>query len=137
VERRDILRSDRDREDFLARLARLLGEEDVALCAYVLMGDYFDLLLRRGRTSLGRFMRRLLTGYTGAFNRRHQRAGPLFQNRYHSVRCEPEALPVAAGALRAPEPAAGEGRARSGRLLRISTARVAAHLAGIRRDDGV
>jgi hypothetical protein len=36
-------------------------------------------------------MRRLLTGYTGAFNRRHRRAGHLFQNRYHSVLCEQDA----------------------------------------------
>ncbi len=30
-------------------------------------------------------MRSLLTGYAGAFNRRHKRAGHLFQNRYKSV----------------------------------------------------
>jgi hypothetical protein len=29
-------------------------------------------------------MRRLLTGYTGAFNRRHRRVGKLFQSRYQS-----------------------------------------------------
>jgi hypothetical protein len=35
-------------------------------------------------------MRSLLTGYAGAFNRRHQRAGHLFQNRYKSVVVEAE-----------------------------------------------
>lgn len=30
-------------------------------------------------------MRSLLTGYAGAFNRRHKRVGRLFQNRYRSV----------------------------------------------------
>jgi putative transposase len=35
-------------------------------------------------------MRRLLTGYAGAFNRRHQRVGHLFQNRDTSVVVEEE-----------------------------------------------
>jgi hypothetical protein len=30
-------------------------------------------------------MRSLLTGYAGAFNRRHKRVGHLFQNRYKSI----------------------------------------------------
>jgi hypothetical protein len=33
-------------------------------------------------------MRRLLTGYAGEFNRRHDRHGPLFQNRYKSILCQ-------------------------------------------------
>jgi putative transposase len=35
-------------------------------------------------------MRRLLTGYAQQFNRRHNRAGHLFQNRYKSFLCEEE-----------------------------------------------
>jgi len=33
-------------------------------------------------------MRRLLTGYAVGYNRRHQRFGHLFQNRYKSILCE-------------------------------------------------
>jgi hypothetical protein len=33
-------------------------------------------------------MRRLLTGYAQQFNRRHNRSGHLFQNRYKSFLCE-------------------------------------------------
>jgi len=33
-------------------------------------------------------MRRLLTGYAQQFNRRHNRSGDLFQNRYKSFLCE-------------------------------------------------
>jgi hypothetical protein len=36
-------------------------------------------------------MRSLLTGYAGAFNRRHKRTGHLFQNRYKSIVCEEDA----------------------------------------------
>jgi len=35
-------------------------------------------------------MRSLLSGYAGAFNRRHQRVGHLFQNRYKSILVEEE-----------------------------------------------
>jgi hypothetical protein len=35
-------------------------------------------------------MRSLLTGYAGAFNRRHKRSGHLFQNRYKSIVVEAE-----------------------------------------------
>ena len=33
-------------------------------------------------------MRRLLTGYAVAFNKRHRRHGHLFQNRYKSILCQ-------------------------------------------------
>ena len=33
-------------------------------------------------------MRRLLTGYAVSFNKRHKRAGHLFQNRYKSILCQ-------------------------------------------------
>jgi REP-associated tyrosine transposase len=46
------------------------------------------LLLRTGLTPLFTVMQRLLTGYAHYFNRRHQRHGQLFQNRYKSVLCE-------------------------------------------------
>ena len=42
-------------------------------------------LMRTGKQPLGHGMRSLLTGYAGAFNRRHKRHGHLLQNRYKSV----------------------------------------------------
>ncbi|NTU98272.1 MAG: hypothetical protein HGA62_10735, partial [Chlorobiaceae bacterium] len=35
-------------------------------------------------------MRKVLTGYSVSFNKRHQRSGHLFQNRYKSILCEEE-----------------------------------------------
>jgi len=42
-------------------------------------------------------MERLLTGYVGDFNRRHNRHGHLFQNRYKSILChaDPDVLDAA------------------------------------------
>ena len=69
--------------------------------AWALIPNHFHLLLRIGpsasadasrcradATPLSNVMRRLMTGYAVTFNRRHRRAGHLFQNRYKSVVCE-------------------------------------------------
>ena len=47
-------------------------------------------LLRTGLTPISTVMRRLLTGYTVQFHRRHRRHGHVFQNRYKSVLCQEE-----------------------------------------------
>lgn len=88
VERRPVFRDDADRDDFLRRLAVLSTEEEICVFAYALMDNHFHLVVRRGPRPLGGFMRRLLTGYSGRFNRRHQRVGHLFQNRFKSVLCD-------------------------------------------------
>ncbi len=88
VERRDIFRTDRDRDDFLNRLATVVEEEGLRLFAFVLMGNHFHLVVRRAGSSLGHCIKRLLTGYSVAFNLRHRRTGHLFANRYKAVLCE-------------------------------------------------
>jgi putative transposase len=68
VERRAVFRTDRDREDFLGRLATVVEEENLRLFAFVLMGTHFHLIVRREGAPLGHCMKRLLTGYGLAFN---------------------------------------------------------------------
>jgi REP element-mobilizing transposase RayT len=58
------------------------------ILAWVLMDNHAHVLLFSGNSGLPKFMRRLLTGYAVWFNRRHQRLGHLFQNRYKSIVCE-------------------------------------------------
>jgi REP element-mobilizing transposase RayT len=88
IERRKIFESDKDREDFLTRLGRVVKEEQATCFAWVLMPNHAHILLRTGTTPLAKMMKRLLTGYAVSFNRRHQRSGHLFQNRYKSIVCE-------------------------------------------------
>ncbi len=59
--------------------------------AWTFMENHVHFLLFSGPLGLPAFMRRLLTGYAGWFNRRHRRSGHLFQNRYKSIVCEEEA----------------------------------------------
>ncbi len=58
--------------------------------AWALLPNHAHLLLRIGAQGLPQFMRRVLTGYALGYNRRHQRVGHLFQNRYKSIVVEEE-----------------------------------------------
>jgi hypothetical protein len=55
------------------------------------MPNHVHLLLRTGETPLSVAMHRLGTGYAMDFNRRHGRAGHLFQNRYKALPVENDA----------------------------------------------
>jgi hypothetical protein len=84
IKGRPIFRDDRDRADFVSRLAAQAQAGAVTVYAWALLPNHAHLLVRTGRAPLAGAMRSLLTGYAGAFNRRHHRRGHLFQNRYRA-----------------------------------------------------
>lgn len=88
IRSRSIFKDDRDRENFLERLGKLLQETRTACYAWALLPDHAHLLLRTGSVPLATVMRRLLTGYVVSFNHRHRRHGDLLQDRYKSVVCQ-------------------------------------------------
>jgi len=88
IEKREIFRDERDRENFLTRLGEVLKDGEAKCFAWSLMPNHVHILIRTATTPLPRMMRRLLTGYAVSFNLRHKRAGHLFQNRYKSIVCE-------------------------------------------------
>ena len=88
IERTNIFRIDRDRDDFLNRLANQCMDGNLIVYAWCLLSNHFHLLVRTGRQPIFRSMKKLLTGYVVNFNLRHKRTGHLFQNRYKSIICE-------------------------------------------------
>lgn len=84
IEKRAIFLDDRDRDRFLELLESVLLEAAVVCIAWALMPNHFHLVLRTAQQSLPRVMARLNTAYAVGFNLRYDRAGHLFQNRYHS-----------------------------------------------------
>ncbi len=80
--------NNKDRQDFIARVADLSSDNALKVYAWALMGNHFHLLIRTGTQPLSKSMRKLLTGYVVNYNRRHTRYGHLFQNRYKSILCE-------------------------------------------------
>jgi len=85
IERTQLFRADADRADFVFRLADLAEQGALTVYAWALLSNHAHLLVRTGSRPLPRSMRSHLTGYAGAFNRRHHRVGHLFQNRYKSI----------------------------------------------------
>jgi REP element-mobilizing transposase RayT len=88
IEKRHIFDDDQDRETFVNRMGQLALETKTKVYAWSLLPNHAHLLIRSGPEGLAQYMRRLLTGYAQAYNRRHKRYGHLFQNRYKSIVCE-------------------------------------------------
>jgi REP element-mobilizing transposase RayT len=88
IEKSTIFRDDGDRKDFLSRVGNLTEKTKTRILAWALMGNHVHFLLVSGSEGISSFMRKLLTGYAIRFNRKHQRSGHLFQNRYKSIVCE-------------------------------------------------
>jgi REP element-mobilizing transposase RayT len=91
IEGRNIFKDYDDREDFIERLEELLPDTQTACYAWAFIPNHAHFLLRTGLVPLSALMRKLLTGYAMGFNRRHERRGQLFQNRYKSIICQEEA----------------------------------------------
>lgn len=76
---------DVDRDYFLRVLHKSFVKYELALHAYVLMGNHVHLLATPQHAhSLAYAMRSLGNCYVQAFNLRHGRCGPLWQGRFHS-----------------------------------------------------
>jgi REP element-mobilizing transposase RayT len=88
-ERRDIFRDDKDRFRFLEIVAEMIERFEIRLHAYVLMGNHYHLLLEICRPNLSQAIQWLNVSYSVWFNRRHSRAGHLFQGRFKSIAVEP------------------------------------------------
>lgn len=84
VDRRPIFLDDEDREDLLLRLDRIAPESGAECLAWALIPNHYHLVVRRGPTTISRFMSRIETGYARRFNERHGRVGHLSQNRFLS-----------------------------------------------------
>jgi len=84
-ERRPIFRDDRDRRHFCELLTETTDRFRLALRAYVLMENHYHLMVETQEANLGRAMQWLGVSYSVWFNRRHVRAGHLFQGRYRAI----------------------------------------------------
>jgi REP element-mobilizing transposase RayT len=91
IEGQRVFRDDKDRDNFLKRLGKILQDSFTPCYAWSLIPNHFHLLLRTGNLPVAKVMQRLLTGYAAYYNRRHHRRGHLFQNRYKSILCQEDA----------------------------------------------
>ena len=131
-ERRAVFADDTDRRHFLELLGEWVARFGLRLHAYVLMDNHYHLLVQTPQANLSQAMQWLQVSYTVWFNRRHRRAGHLFQGRFKAVVLEESAAaelsrylhlnPVRVGALRLGKvarerAAAGIGQAPDAKLV--------------------
>jgi REP element-mobilizing transposase RayT len=88
--RADIFLEDRDRHDFLDVLGSVTRHHHWLCRAYCLMTNHYHLLVETPEPNLSRGMRQLNGRYTQRFDRRHRRAGHLFQGRFNGILVERE-----------------------------------------------
>ncbi len=91
IEGNRIVIDDEDRFFFVSRMGKVASATDTSIYAWALMSNHAHILLKSSEVGISTFMRKLLSGYASAYNRRHQRHGHLFQNRYKSIVCEEDA----------------------------------------------
>lgn len=90
INKTDIFKDKRDKARFLERLGENVTEGKCSIYAWVLMDNHVHLLFKSGQDGISAVMRKLLTWYAQYFNRRHNRTGHLFENRYKSILCDEE-----------------------------------------------
>ena len=113
-ERGPIFRDSRDRHLFLKLLASVVPDQAWLLHSYCLMGNHYHLLLETARATLSRGMHSLNARYSQHFNKRHERAGHVFEGRFKAIVVQKQAHllelhryivlnPVRAGIVRRPQ----------------------------------
>ncbi|RPI79662.1 MAG: hypothetical protein EHM45_02055 [Desulfobacteraceae bacterium] len=91
IEKKLIAENRKDRLEFVERMNQAAVKNDIKIFAWALMPNHAHILLKSGKQGLSKYMRRFLTGYAINYNKRHNRYGHLFQNRYKSIVCDEEA----------------------------------------------
>ncbi len=99
-----VFRDEEDQAAFLKILAGVCADFEWRVLCYCLMETHIHLVVATGRPTLSRGMRQLLGVYSQSFNRRHGRAGHLFQGRYKALLVETSAylVPLCGTVLRSP-----------------------------------
>jgi len=89
-EQKEIFFDAQDKKIFMEKLSLSSNIYNVSILAYACMANHFHLLLTTPNGNLSEFMRHFNVSYTATFNRRHSRAGHLYQGRYKSFLIEAE-----------------------------------------------
>ena len=82
-----------ERDDYLhylALLKRFSTETNVVINAFCLMDNHVHLLVFDEQKHVSLFMQKLGVAYAGYFNKKYQRSGHLFEDRYKSIPIEDE-----------------------------------------------
>jgi len=88
IDKMDIFLENYDKDRFLQTLAKMKAEGEYSLHAYCLMNNHVHLLIKEESDLLQRTMKRICVSYSAYFNRKYERIGHLFQDRFKSESIE-------------------------------------------------
>ena len=114
INRQNIFEEDEDRIQFLNAVIRCKEKSGFKLHAFVLMTNHIHFLIETNEEPLDIIFKRIGTSYAVWYNRKYQRAGHLFQDRFRSENVETDQYyatvlryilqnPVKAGMVSRPE----------------------------------
>ncbi len=90
INRQDVFLDNEDVLRYLYVLEKLKEDKGFFLYAYCFMSNHVHLLIKEGSIALNLLMRRLGSSYVFWYNRKYNRIGYLFQDRYKSETIEDE-----------------------------------------------
>jgi putative transposase len=113
-EKKDVFKSRRDREKFLAYLESATERYGAVIHAYCLMDNHYHLMVETPAGNLSQIMQHINGAYTTYYNIKRKRAGHLFQGRFKAILVEADEYaaeltryihlnPVRAGIVERPE----------------------------------
>jgi len=91
INKQTIFEDEEDNEMFLVTVNQYRKQSGYLLLAYCLMGNHIHLLMKTGSEEPGQIFRRIGASYVYWYNRKYDRTGHLFQDRYKSEAVETEA----------------------------------------------
>ena len=87
-ERKEIFKSEKDREQFLSYLESAVTRYGAVVHCYCLMSNHYHLLVETPSGNLSQIMQHINGAYTNYFNTKRKRFGHLFQGRYKGILVE-------------------------------------------------
>ncbi len=84
INRQIIFEEDDDYVKFVSTLLRVKEKSEFMIYGYCLMGNHVHLLLQEGKESISLAMQRICSSFVYWYNKKYDRYGHLFQERYKS-----------------------------------------------------
>lgn len=84
INRQTLFEDEEDYNKFIQTIQRYKETSEYNIYAYCLMGNHLHLLLKEGKEPLETVMRRICGSYVYWYNKKYERVGYLFQDRYKS-----------------------------------------------------
>jgi putative transposase len=90
-EKKDIFKSQKDREKFFSYLESATTRYGAVIHVYCLMSNHYHLLLETPRGNLSQIMQYINSSYTTYYNVKRKRSGHLLQGRYKAILVDSDA----------------------------------------------